>query len=72
MTSGKRESGECRTYANMWKRYKKRVLLAMSSQAFAQLVSVTVYFLGRLTDSYSFRTASMVRLSFGVPILHAD
>ena len=33
-----RESGEGRTYAVMWKRYKKRVLLAMSSQAFAQLV----------------------------------
>lgn len=33
-----RESGEGRTYANMWKRYKRRVLLAMSSQAFAQLV----------------------------------
>ncbi|KAI0361296.1 general substrate transporter [Trametes cingulata] len=32
-----RESGEGRTYAVMWKRYKKRVLLAMSSQAFAQL-----------------------------------
>ncbi|KAI1793853.1 general substrate transporter [Ganoderma leucocontextum] len=40
-----RESGEGRTYANMWRRYKRRVLLAMSSQAFAQLV-------GRLTQSF--------------------
>ncbi|KAI0660375.1 general substrate transporter [Cubamyces menziesii] len=38
-----RESGEGRTYAVMWKRYKKRVLLAMSSQAFAQLVSLYGY-----------------------------
>ena len=52
MTSGKRESGEGRTYANMWKRYKKRVLLAMSSQAFAQLVSVIVYLPDRLTDNH--------------------
>ncbi|KAK0187690.1 general substrate transporter [Armillaria mellea] len=32
-----RESGEARTYAVMWRKYKRRVLLAMSSQAFAQL-----------------------------------
>ncbi|KAI0931890.1 hypothetical protein AcW2_000667 [Taiwanofungus camphoratus] len=32
-----RESGEGRTYAMMWRKYKRRVLLAMSSQAFAQL-----------------------------------
>ncbi|KAH9937179.1 general substrate transporter [Fomitopsis serialis] len=32
-----RESGEARSYAVMWKKYKRRVLLAMSSQAFAQL-----------------------------------
>ncbi|KAI0034255.1 general substrate transporter [Vararia minispora EC-137] len=32
-----RESGEGRTYANMWAKYKRRILLAMSSQAFAQL-----------------------------------
>ncbi|TCD69944.1 hypothetical protein EIP91_005533 [Steccherinum ochraceum] len=37
-----RESGEGRTYAVMWKRYKKRVLLAMSSQAFAQLNGINV------------------------------
>nr|VWO94308.1 Glucose transporter rco-3 [Ganoderma boninense] len=37
-----RESGEGRTYANMWKRYKRRVLLAMSSQAFAQLNGINV------------------------------
>ncbi|KIM47902.1 hypothetical protein M413DRAFT_62685 [Hebeloma cylindrosporum] len=33
-----RESGEARSYAMMWRKYKRRVLLAMSSQAFAQLV----------------------------------
>ncbi|KAI6047727.1 hypothetical protein EDC04DRAFT_2619657 [Pisolithus marmoratus] len=31
------ERGESRSYATMWRRYKRRVLLAMSSQAFAQL-----------------------------------
>ncbi|OCH94787.1 general substrate transporter [Obba rivulosa] len=36
-----RESGEGRSYAMMWRRYKRRVLLAMSSQAFAQLVSAS-------------------------------
>ena len=33
-----RESGEGRTYEVMWKKYQRRILLAMSSQAFAQLV----------------------------------
>lgn len=33
-----RESGEDRTYEAMWRKYKRRILLAMSSQAFAQLV----------------------------------
>ncbi|TFK64875.1 general substrate transporter [Pluteus cervinus] len=33
-----RRSGEGRSYKMMWKKYKQRVLLAMSSQAFAQLV----------------------------------
>ncbi|KAJ3918315.1 general substrate transporter [Lentinula edodes] len=33
-----RASGVARSYYEMWKRYKRRVLLAMSSQAFAQLV----------------------------------
>ncbi|KAJ6509426.1 general substrate transporter [Mycena vitilis] len=37
-----RESGEARTYASMWRRYKRRVLLAMSSQAFAQLNGINV------------------------------
>ncbi|EGO30946.1 hypothetical protein SERLADRAFT_455336 [Serpula lacrymans var. lacrymans S7.9] len=37
-----RESGEPRTYAVMWKKYKRRVLLAMSSQAFAQLNGINV------------------------------
>lgn len=31
-----------RTYRYMWKRYKKRVLIAMSSQAFAQLNGINV------------------------------
>lgn len=31
-----------RTYKYMWKRYKKRVLIAMSSQAFAQLNGINV------------------------------
>ncbi|RXW15327.1 hypothetical protein EST38_g10527 [Candolleomyces aberdarensis] len=37
-----RESGGDRTYAGMWKRYKRRVLLAMSSLAFAQLNGINV------------------------------
>ncbi|KAJ7487480.1 general substrate transporter [Mycena galericulata] len=37
-----RESGEARSYATMWKKYKRRVLLAMSSQAFAQLNGINV------------------------------
>ena len=32
-----RKSGEGRSYGVMWRRYKQRVVLAMSSQAFAQL-----------------------------------
>ncbi|PFH54773.1 hypothetical protein AMATHDRAFT_72540 [Amanita thiersii Skay4041] len=35
--SEERESGDGRSYRMMWRRYKRRVLLAMSSQAFAQL-----------------------------------
>ncbi|KAJ3569062.1 hypothetical protein NP233_g5298 [Leucocoprinus birnbaumii] len=37
-----RESGEERSYWMMWKKYKRRVLLAMSSQAFAQLNGINV------------------------------
>ncbi|KAF9523606.1 general substrate transporter [Crepidotus variabilis] len=37
-----RASGEKRTYTVMWKKYKRRVLLAMSSQAFAQLNGINV------------------------------
>ncbi|KAF9066453.1 hypothetical protein BDP27DRAFT_1330538 [Rhodocollybia butyracea] len=37
-----RESGAARTYGTMWRRYKQRVLLAMSSQAFAQLNGINV------------------------------
>lgn len=37
-----RESGEARSYAMMWRKYKRRVLLAMSSQAFAQLNGINV------------------------------
>jgi sugar porter (SP) family MFS transporter len=35
-------SGESRSYDAMWKKYKRRVLLAMSSQAFAQLNGINV------------------------------
>ncbi|KAG6841922.1 hypothetical protein C0991_005102 [Blastosporella zonata] len=38
-----RESGEVRSYRAMWRKYKRRVLLAMSSQAFAQLVRQNIY-----------------------------
>ncbi|EKM79711.1 hypothetical protein AGABI1DRAFT_121016 [Agaricus bisporus var. burnettii JB137-S8] len=37
-----RESGVERTYRMMWRKYKQRVLLAMSSQAFAQLNGINV------------------------------
>jgi len=37
-----RASGEARSYSAMWRRYKRRVLLAMSSQAFAQLNGINV------------------------------
>ncbi|KAJ7769116.1 hypothetical protein DFH07DRAFT_1006825 [Mycena maculata] len=37
-----RNSGEGRSYAMMWRRYKRRILLAMSSQAFAQLNGINV------------------------------
>ncbi|KII93797.1 hypothetical protein PLICRDRAFT_36028 [Plicaturopsis crispa FD-325 SS-3] len=37
-----REGGEGRSYGMMWKKYKRRVLLAMSSQAFAQLNGINV------------------------------
>ncbi|KAK9331836.1 general substrate transporter [Lipomyces starkeyi] len=36
-----RAEGE-RSYADMWRKYKKRVLIAMSSQAFAQLNGINV------------------------------
>jgi hypothetical protein len=39
-----RESGEGRSYRQMWYKYKRRVLLAMSSLAFAQLASNTVLY----------------------------
>ncbi|KAJ7456735.1 hypothetical protein B0H11DRAFT_2243903 [Mycena galericulata] len=37
-----RNSGKGRSYAMMWRRYKRRILLAMSSQAFAQLNGINV------------------------------
>ncbi|GLB38765.1 putative major facilitator superfamily, sugar transporter (TC 2.A.1.1) family protein [Lyophyllum shimeji] len=37
-----RQSGEGRSYAMLWRKYKRRVLLAMSSQAFAQLNGINV------------------------------
>jgi Sugar (and other) transporter len=36
-----RAEGE-RSYSDMWRRYKKRLLIAMSSQAFAQLNGINV------------------------------
>ncbi|KAF6766520.1 hypothetical protein DFP72DRAFT_22360 [Ephemerocybe angulata] len=36
------DSGVERTYSTMWRQYKRRVLLAMSSQAFAQLNGINV------------------------------
>lgn len=42
-----RSEGE-RGYSEMWSRYKKRLLIAMSSQAFAQLngINVISYYVG--------------------------
>ncbi|KAF8074109.1 hypothetical protein FPV67DRAFT_1480790 [Lyophyllum atratum] len=37
-----RRTGEGRSYSMMWRKYKRRVLLAMSSQAFAQLNGINV------------------------------
>ncbi|KAJ6622568.1 general substrate transporter [Mycena sp. CBHHK59/15] len=37
-----RNSGDGRSYGAMWRRYKRRILLAMSSQAFAQLNGINV------------------------------
>ncbi|KIM41184.1 hypothetical protein M413DRAFT_445884 [Hebeloma cylindrosporum] len=37
-----RHSGEDRSYKTMWRKYQRRVLLAMSSQAFAQLNGINV------------------------------
>jgi len=37
-----RDSGEGRSYIHMWQRYRRRVLLAMSSQAFAQMNGINV------------------------------
>ncbi|KAH6916835.1 sugar transporter STP1 [Coprinopsis sp. MPI-PUGE-AT-0042] len=48
-----RRSGEERSYKVMWQKYKKRVLLAMSSQAFAQLngINVVSYYAPRIFES---------------------
>ncbi|KAG6381081.1 general substrate transporter [Boletus reticuloceps] len=43
-----RELGEGRGYSTMWRKYKRRVLLAMSSQAFAQLVRCSLDLAGWL------------------------
>lgn len=42
-----RQEGE-RNYSEMWRRYKKRLIIAMSSQAFAQLngINVISYYVG--------------------------
>jgi MFS family permease len=48
-----RESGEARTYEAMWRRYQRRILLAMSSQAFAQLngINVISYYAPRVFEA---------------------
>jgi len=48
-----RDSGEGRSYAMMWRKYKRRVLLAMSSQAFAQLngINVISYYAPRVFEA---------------------
>ncbi|KAF8269317.1 general substrate transporter [Lactarius quietus] len=48
-----RESGEGRTYAAMWRKYQRRILLAMSSQAFAQLngINVISYYAPRVFEA---------------------
>ncbi|KAF9447011.1 hypothetical protein P691DRAFT_732189 [Macrolepiota fuliginosa MF-IS2] len=52
-----RESGEARTYRMMWRKYKQRVLLAMSSQAFAQLngINVISYYAPRVFEEAGWR-----------------
>ena len=61
-----REFGEGRSYAVMWRKYKRRVLLAMSSLAFAQLVSYSSFYGLRSTYGRVFpRMESTVRYPFG-------
>ena len=55
-----RNSGEDRSYTTMWRKYKRRVLLAMSSQAFAQLVRFFIT-LAFLAVEVFVRMESMVR-----------
>ncbi|KAG2023106.1 sugar transporter, variant 2 [Coprinopsis cinerea AmutBmut pab1-1] len=47
-----RMSGEKRSYSVLWRKYRKRVLLAMSSQAFAQLngINVVSYYAPRIFE----------------------
>ncbi|KAL0951343.1 hypothetical protein HGRIS_008047 [Hohenbuehelia grisea] len=47
------EAGEDRSYTTMWRKYQRRVLLAMSSQAFAQLngINVISYYAPRVFES---------------------
>lgn len=54
----------------MWKRYKRRVLLAMSSQAFAQLVGLLLSTYWRPIDSRCCRTVSMLSPTTHVGLLH--
>ena len=56
------QRGEDRTYAAMWSRYKRRVLLAMSSQMFAQLVSTASGSRPRLPYKLLSRMGLMVRV----------
>ncbi|KAJ7596906.1 general substrate transporter [Mycena floridula] len=52
-----RATGEGRSYRMMWKKYQRRVLLAMSSQAFAQLngINVISYYAPRVFEAAGWR-----------------
>ncbi|KAK1218591.1 hypothetical protein PQX77_018727, partial [Marasmius sp. AFHP31] len=64
-----RESGEGRSYAMMWRKYKQRVLLAMSSQAFAQLngINGTPLYVHLLEFSFDNKPSVSVVISYYAP-----
>ena len=57
-----RRTAQGRTYKYMWRRYKRRVLLAMSSQAFAQLVCNMSDLCLDLSNRQYLRTVLTVRI----------